>query len=370
MTGSSPIPMVDLRRHYAPLKAQILDGIGQILDQASFILGEQGRQLESEVAAFCAVTHGVGCASGTDALMLALRALEIGPGDEVIVPSFTFIATAEAVLYVGATPVFVDVDPEHYCLTTEGVEAALSSRTRAIIPVHLYGHPAPMAELMALAQAHQLEVIEDCAQAIGATIDGQRVGSFGRLGCFSFFPSKNLGGAGDGGMVVTADADLAQRLRGLRNHGSWQTYHHDVLGYNSRLDEIQALILRQLFPHLPHYIAGRQRVAKHYMDALQGLDLVLPQVREGVSHVFHQFTLQVAERDTLKAALQAEGIGSAIYYPIPGHRQQAFSHLSQSPCPVSDKLSGSVLSLPMFPELEPEEIERIAAIIRRHLQAG
>ncbi|MGC9128726.1 MAG: DegT/DnrJ/EryC1/StrS family aminotransferase [Acidithiobacillus sp.] len=365
----APIPMVDLRQHYAPLKEAMLAGIGAILEGASFILGEHGRALEKEIAAFIGVQHGVGCASGTDALMLALRALDIGPGDEVIVPTFTFIATAEAVRYVGATPVFVDVDDRYYRIQPEAVAAAITPRTRAIIPVHLYGLGADMPVLLELAAAHGLEVIEDCAQSLGATLGERKLGSFGRLACFSFFPSKNLGGAGDGGMVVTDDAELARRLRGLRNHGSWQTYQHEVLGYNSRLDEIQALILRELFAHIDDYTRGRQRAAGYYGEALADLDLRLPEVPAGQNHVYHQYTIQVRDRDALRAALQAAGIASAIYYPIPGHRQQAFADLAPASCPVAERLSTTVLSLPMFPELQPEQVERIATVIRAHLRA-
>ena len=367
MTQNTAIPMVDLRAHFAPLRDEILTGIGKILEEASFILGNHGRALEAEVAGLSGVAYGVGCASGTDALMLALRALGIGPGDEVIVPAFTFIATAEAVLYVGATPLFVDVDDRFYAMTVAGIEAAITPRTKAIIPVHLYGLPADMPAIMALAQKHGLRVIEDCAQAIGAEINGQRVGSFGDLGCFSFFPSKNLGAAGDGGMVVTADAELERKLRGLRNHGSWQTYHHDVLGYNSRLDEIQALILRAKFPYLATYNAGRRQAAGWYAEHLAGLDLQLPAVPVGYHHVFHQFTIQSDARDAVKAALHAEGIASAIYYPIPGHRQKMFAHQPQAHCPVAECLAERVLSLPMFPELREEQIARIATVIRRTL---
>ena len=367
MVNQSPIPMVDLRAHFAPLREEILAGMGNLLDKAHFILGEQGHALEAEIAAFLGVDHALGCASGTDALMLALRALDIGPGDEVIVPTFTFIATAEAVRYVGATPVFVDVDAQFFALTSAGVEAAITPRTRAIIPVHLYGLPADMHTLMALADRYDLKVIEDCAQAIGAEIEGRRVGSFGHIGCFSFFPSKNLGGAGDGGMVVTSDDDLAERLRGLRNHGSWQVYHHDVLGYNSRLDEIQALILRAELPQLADYNGGRRQAAAWYEQHLSGLDLILPARREGFHHVYHQFTIQVAERDRVKAALQAQGIASAVYYPIPGHRQKAFADLPLAVCPVADALATQVLSLPMFPELSEAQVARVAATIRKAL---
>ncbi|MBU2720507.1 DegT/DnrJ/EryC1/StrS family aminotransferase [Acidithiobacillus ferridurans] len=367
MTQNTAIPMVDLRAHFAPLRDEILTGIGKILDDASFILGNQGRALEAEVAGLSGVAHGVGCASGTDALTLALRALEIGPGDEVIVPTFTFIATAEAVLYVGATPVFVDVDDRFYAMTVAGIEAAITPRTKAIIPVHLYGLPADMPGIMALAHKHGLRVIEDCAQAIGAQINGQGVGSFGDIGCFSFFPSKNLGAAGDGGMVVTADAELERQLRGLRNHGSWQTYHHDVLGYNSRLDEMQAVILRAEFPHLAAYNDGRRQAAGWYAEHLVGLDLQLPEAPAGYHHVFHQFTIQLNARDAVKTALHAEGIASAIYYPIPGHQQKMFAHQAQTHCPVAEHLAERVLSLPMFPELREEQIARIATVIRRTL---
>ena len=367
MTQHTAIPMVDLRAHFAPLREEILAGMGKILDQAGFILGDQGRALEAEVADLSGVAYGVGCASGTDALMLALRALDIGPGDEVIVPTFTFIATAEAVLHVGATPVFVDVDARFYTMEVTAIEAAITSRTKAIIPVHLYGLPADMPAIMALAHQHGLRVVEDCAQAIGAEIGGQRVGGFGDLGCFSFFPSKNLGGAGDGGMVVTADATLAHKLRGLRNHGSWQTYHHDVLGYNSRLDEVQAMILRTEFPHLATYNAGRRQAAAWYAQHLGDLDLQLPESPPGYHHVFHQLTLRLHARDVVKAALHAEGIASAIYYPIPGHRQKMFAPQSPACCPVAEGLAERVLSLPMFPELREEQIARIAAVIRRTL---
>ncbi|MEY2340647.1 DegT/DnrJ/EryC1/StrS family aminotransferase [Acidithiobacillus sp. IBUN Pt1247-S3] len=364
------IPMVDLRAHFAPLRAEILEGVGEILDQAGFILGAHGRSLEAELSEYLGVAHGVGCASGTDALLLALRALDIGPGDEVIVPTFTFIATAEAVRYVGATPVFADVDAEYFCVTAESVAPLISKRTRAIIPVHLYGQPAPMPELLQLAEQHGIPLIEDMAQAIGARFNDQRVGSFGRLACVSFFPSKNLGGAGDGGMVFTQDEALATRLRGLRNHGSWQTYEHEVLGYNSRLDEIQALILRKLFRQMDEYNAGRRRAAGLYDAALQDLSLQVPMRRAGAEHVFHQYTIQIDERDALRARLHAEKIGCGVYYPIPCHQQRAFADLAPSHCPVAERLKERVLSLPMFPELSSAQVERIAGVIRAHLQGG
>jgi len=365
-----PIPMVDLRAHFAPLREEILAGIGHLLDQTAFILGAEGRALEAEIADYLGLAHGIGCASGTDALLLALRALDIGPGDEVIVPTFTFIATAEAVRYVGATPVFADVDEHYFCVSAETVAPSISPRTRAIIPVHLYGQAAPMPELLDLAASHDIPIIEDMAQAIGARLDGKRVGGFGRIACVSFFPSKNLGGAGDGGMVFTQDDALAQRLRGLRNHGSWQTYHHEVLGYNSRLDEMQALILRKLFRQLDSYNEGRRRAASLYDAALADLPLRLPARRAGAEHVFHQYTIQVEGRDALRARLQAEGIASGVYYPIPCHQQQAFADLPPRPCPTAEQLKNTVLSLPMFPELQAAQVERIAGVIRAHLRGG
>ncbi|MEW5790395.1 MAG: DegT/DnrJ/EryC1/StrS family aminotransferase [Pseudomonadota bacterium] len=360
MAVYEPIPMVDLRANFAPLREEILAGVAEILDTGQFILGPHGRALEESAAAQLGVNHAIGCASGTDALLLALRALDIGSGDEVIVPTFTFIATAEAVLYVGATPVFVDVNPHSFNIDVAAAAAAITPRTKAIIPVHLYGQPADMLPLMALADQHGVPIIEDCAQSFGAHIDGRMAGSFGRIGAFSFFPSKNLGGAGDGGMVVTNDEKLAARLRVLRNHGSSQQYYHDELGYNSRLDEIQALVLRLKLTRINDYTAGRRNAAALYRRYLGNLDLVLPQERSGFYHVYHQFTIQLEERDRVRAELAAQGIASAVYYPVPCHRQRMFAPAPTADCPAADRLAGRVLSLPMYPELQEAQVARIA----------
>lgn len=364
MPSDEPIVMADLRSSFAPLREEILAGVAEILSSGQFILGPHGRALEEAVAAFLGVNHAVACASGTDALKLALRALDVGPGDEVIVPTFTFIATAEAVLYLGATPVFVDVNAHSFNLDLEAVSRAITPRTKAVIPVHLYGQPADMLPLLALAEQHRIAVVEDCAQAFGAHIAGRKVGSFGSISAFSFFPSKNLGGAGDGGMVATNDEKLAARLQSLRNHGSSQQYHHDELGYNSRLDEVQALILRAKLKHIGEYNAGRRAAAALYRRHLSNLNLVLPQERSGSHHVYHQFTIQVRDRDRVRADLAAQRIASAVYYPVPCHRQRMFAHLPPADCPVADELAGKVLSLPMYPELQEEQIARIADVLR------
>lgn len=369
MDSNKPIPMVDLVAGFAPLRDEILVGIAEVLDSAQFILGPHGRQLEDDVTSRLGVPHAVSCASGTDALLLALRALQIGPGDEVIVPSFTFIATAEAVLYTGATPVFADVDPRTYNMDPASVEALITPKTRVIIPVHLYGQPANMPAIMALAERHGLEIIEDCAQSFGADINGRMTGSFGRLSAISFFPSKNLGGAGDGGMVLTQDEDLAARLRLLRNHGSSRQYYHDELGYNSRLDEIQAVILNARIRHIDAYNAGRRAAAALYKKHLAEFDLVLPYETPGHGHVYHQFTIQVKGRDQVRAALAEAGIASAVYYPVPCHRQRMFGDKPQGHCPVSDALAEKVLSLPIFPELQEEQVARIAAVLRASIPA-
>jgi dTDP-4-amino-4,6-dideoxygalactose transaminase len=357
------IPMVDLRAQYAPLIPEMLTAIEFILRQGQFILGTNVAALESEIATFLGIGHAIGCASGTDALLLALRALEIGAGDEVIVPTFTFVAPAEAIMMTGATPVFVDVDENTFNAGVDSIAEAITPKTRAIIATHLYGLPADMPALRSLADRHGMSVIEDCAQAIGATIDGRAVGTFGDVGCFSFFPSKNLGGAGDGGMVVTGSATLAERIRALRNHGSRQRYYHDEYGYNSRLDELQAAILRVKLRHLPAYLQGRRHAASVYRRCLQGRGFPLPDDLPGVQHVYHQFTLRLRRRDHVRARLNSSGIACEIYYPLPLHRQAAFRHLQPRECPTADRLASEVLSLPMFPELTAPQIERISACV-------
>ena len=374
MAAHAPVPMVDLRQQYLALKAEIDASLAEVLERTHFIMGENVTAFEREAADYLGVAHAVGCANGTDALHLALLALGIGPGDEVVTTPFTFIATAEAIAYVGATPVFVDIDPRTCNLDVDRVEAVLSERTKALLPVHLFGMPADMSAVEALAKAHGLFVVEDCAQSFGATVEGRQTGSIGNAGCFSFFPSKNLGAFGDGGMVTTDEDDVAERLRVLRTHGSAVRYHHSVIGYNSRLDEMQAAILRQKLPHIDRYNTERRRVAAAYDERLADLPLRRPPLEAprghaNVSPVFHQYTLLGDDRERVMAALKAEGIASAIYYPIPLHRQEAIRARldGEVSCPVAEQYSERCFSLPIFPELDEATIDRIAAVVRRAL---
>lgn len=359
------IPMVDLKAQYAHLKAEIDAAVQGVLADTRFILGPNVQALESELAAYLGVEHAVTCASGTDALHLALRAAGIGPGDEVITTAFTFIATAEAIRYVGATPVFVDIDPKTFNIDPERVEAAITPRTRALLPVHLFGQPANLHALSDLCQAHGLMLIEDCAQSFGATLDGRQTGAFGDFGCFSFFPSKNLGAFGDGGLVTARDAEHAALLRNLRNHGSDVRYHHDRIGYNSRLDEMQAAILRVKLPHVDDFNARRRAVAQRYHAGLADSGAT-PPFEDGLGvHVFHQYTLLSEHRDAIMAALQKAEVASAIYYPIPLHRQKAFADITAGvDLPVTEDVAARCLSLPIHPELPLETADRIAARVR------
>lgn len=360
------IPMVDLKRQYARLKSRIDKALGEALEQTQFILGPNVGKLEEEVAAYHTLPHAVGCANGTDALLLALRACGIGPGDEVITTPFTFIATAEVAAQIGARAVFVDICPDTFNIDPDKIEAKITPRTKAIVPVHLFGHPADMDPILAIAKKHGLFVIEDCAQAFGATYRGQAVGTFGDTGCFSFFPSKNLGCYGDGGIVITGSEPLAAKVKMLRNHGSAVRYYHSEVGYNSRLDELQAAILRVKLPEIDEANDARRANAAAYCAALAGGDILLPSERPDCRHVYHQFTLRVKNRQTVADALAAAGIASAVYYPVPLHRQDVFVRMygPQESLPVAETCAAEVLSLPMFPELTPEEIRRITDVIR------
>lgn len=375
MTSAKPIPMVDLREQYQTLKTDIDTAIADVLDNTQFIMGPNVRALEQEIAAYLGVSDAIGCANGTDALHLALLGLGIGPGDEVITTPFTFIATAEAIAYVGATPVFVDIETDTYNLDVSLVEQAITDRTRAVIPVHLFGLPCDMQALQSLAEKHNLLLVEDCAQSFGAAFNGQKTGAIGNVGTHSFFPSKNLGCYGDGGMLTTNDSNLAQKLRVLRAHGSSKQYHHTVIGYNSRLDEMQAAILRQKLPHVDRFNNGRLRVAKAYCDNLKDLDIQLPLLKAPESQgdatpVFHQFTLLTDKRDALKQALTDAQIASAVYYPIPLHQQTALTKLMPhvNPCPLAESTAQRCLSLPVYPEMPDESIERVCSEVRKALQ--
>jgi dTDP-4-amino-4,6-dideoxygalactose transaminase len=360
------IQILDLKAQYHSIQDEIGTAIGEVLEAGQFILGSNVKALEQDVARLCGCDCGVGVASGTDALRLAMDALEIGPGDEVITTPFTFIATANTISRAGATPVFVDIDPRTFNLDPQRLEAAITPRTRAIVPVHLYGQPCEMEPLMTLAGRHHLAVIEDSAQAIGATYQKRPVCSFGDIGCLSFFPTKNLGAYGDAGMAVTSRPEMAERLDVLRRHGGRVKYHHERIGYNSRLDELQAAILRVKLRHLEEWTLGRRRVAARYDDLLAGLPVTPPYVAPNVSHVYHQYTVRAPRRDELQAFLKGRGIGTMIYYPVPLHRQEIYQALSlaEGSLPEAEAAAAEVLSLPMYPELTGEQIEAVVAAIR------
>ncbi len=361
------IPMVDLRVQYQALKQEIDSSISEVLQNTRFILGDNVRALESEIADYLNCRHAVSCASGTDALHLALVALDIGPGDEVITTPFTFIATAEAIAYVGATPVFVDIDHVSFNIDVDDIEGAITEKTKAILPVHIFGQSCNMKGLTDLADRYHLKLIEDCAQSFGSKFGDRFTGSFGDAGCFSFFPSKNLGAYGDGGLVSTNSDEVAQRLRMYRHHGSSKQYVHKEIGFNSRLDEIQAAILRRKLPHIDEFNAARRRVANRYFDNLSEYSLQLPTESDGAYHVFHQYTLLTDLREEIQAALRDESIASAIYYPIPLHQQEAVKkhcHVDAS-LPIAESVSQQCLSLPIYPELSDDNVDLICDTIKR-----
>lgn len=361
------LPFLDLKAQYASIRQEIVEAVTRVLESQHFILGPEVEAFEKEVAAMTGCAHAVGCASGSDALLLALLALEIGRGDEVITTPFTFVATAGSIARVGAKPVFADIDPDTFNISPKAVKKAITSRTKAILPVHLFGLSADLNEILEIAAARHIAVIEDAAQAIGARYEGRAVGSCGTLGCFSFFPSKNLGGAGDGGMVTTNDARLAERLRLLRVHGAKNKYEYELLGLNSRLDALQAAILRVKLRHLDRWAAARRRNADRYRDLFREFRLAstikAPSVPSRCVHVYNQFTIRFKERDSLREHLQSRGIPSEIYYPKPLHLQNAFAYLGYKPgdFPASETASREVLSLPIYPELTDEQQRTVVA---------
>ncbi len=372
MRSSSPeirktLPIVDLKAQYNSLRKEIAESIADVLENGHFILGPHVAVLESEIAELCRSPFAIGVASGTDALILALRAAGVGPGDEVIVPAFSFIATADAVSILGATPVFSDVDPWTLNIDASYAAGIVTDRTRAIIPVHLYGQPADMGALCKLAEKHGLVVIEDSAQALGASWKGMPVCSIGDYGCISFFPTKNLGAYGDGGMVTARNEDSAERLRTLRVHGSRKKYCHDELGMNSRLDELQAAILRVKLPHLTRWNSERRRVAGLYRQALARIEeIVLPTESADVVHVFHQFTIRLQDRDRAQTALRDAGIESVVYYPVPLHLQTMYKHLgyAKGSLPVAESAAAEVLSLPVFPEMTDHDVSYVTECLK------
>ena len=354
-------PFLDLKAEYATMKEEIGTAVEKVLESQQFIMGPEVRQLEAEIAAFIRSRFALGCASGSDALLLALMALGVDSGDEVITPPFTFVATAGSISRLKARPVFVDIDRETYNLDPARLEAAITSRTRAIMPVHLFGLAAEMEKINEIARVHNLPVIEDAAQAIGARYRDQNVGNLGACGCFSFFPSKNLGGAGDGGMITTSDPELADRISVLRDHGSRKKYQYDLLGMNSRLDSLQAAILLVKFRHLEAMAQARRRNADRYRQLFRqaGLEksIVLPVQPEGLHHVYNQFVIRTPQRDQLREHLRNCGIATEIYYPFPLHLQPAFAGLGYRPgeFPESEEASQQVLALPVFPQMTEEQ---------------
>lgn len=365
------IPMVDLKRQYHEIKTEIDAAVLNALEATQFILGPNVHRFEEEAAAFLGVKHALSLANGTEALHLALLACGIEKGDEVITTPFTFIATAEAISYVGAKPVFVDIDPKTFNIDPKKIEEYIVSRLtsdvshiKAIIPVHLYGQAADMDPIMAIAKKHKLRVIEDCAQSFGGDYKGKMTGSFGEFGCFSFFPSKNLGCYGDGGMVTTNDPELAEKVKVLRNHGSKVRYYHSVIGYNSRLDEIQAAILRVKLKRMKRFNELRNRNAHLYSEMFEGTGVTPPFEDGNGMHVYHQYTVKTGDREKIIEALAREGIASAIYYPVPLHKQDVYKNDYQGlSLPITEKVSQEVLSLPIFPELTEEEIRKVVSTI-------
>ena len=357
-----PIPMLDLKTEYRSLKKEIDKAVQSVLKSGHFILGPEVGALEESIAKYCHTEFAVGVASGTEALHLALIACGVGKGDEVITTPFTFAATAEVVSHLGALPVFVDIDHKNFNIDPKRIASKITKRTRAIIPVHLYGQAADMDPILEIGRENGLKVIEDCAQAMGAEYKDNKVGSLGDVGCFSFYPAKNLGCYGDGGMVVTSDRDIYQKVRLLRQHGSEEQYNHKVLGFNSRLDEIQAAILRVKLKYLDGWNNTRRDRAKLYNACLDNKDISLPLEEEYNRHVYNQYTIRIKDRDHIREGLKSKGIASAVHYPIPLHQQPIYKNLSfvEGELSVSERVSKEVLSLPISPYISPEQIREIS----------
>jgi dTDP-4-amino-4,6-dideoxygalactose transaminase len=366
------IPLVDLKAQYATIKPEVDAAIQAVVDSAAFINGPQVRAFEEAFAAFCGARHAVGVQSGTAALHLALMACDVGPGDEVIVPSMTFIATAEMIGRLGARPVFVDVDPRTCNLDPGALEKAVTPRTRAVIPVHLYGQPAEMDAILAIARRNGLRVIEDAAQAHGAEYRGRRVGTLGDVAVFSFYPGKNLGAYGDGGALVTNDGNVAEQVGLLHNHGRRSKYTHEKEGFNYRLDTLQAAVLEAKLPHLDAWTIARRHNAELYRQYLSGLPVELPYEAPHVRSVYHLFVIRVTRRDEVLAHLRANGVGAGVHYPIPLHMQPAYEYLGAQPgdLPVSWAAAQEILSLPMYPELTEEQIQQVVDTLRRALDGA
>lgn len=367
-----PVPLLDLKAQFATIESEVRAAMDRVLASQHFILGPEVEALEREVAAYSQCQYGIGVSSGTDALLVSLMAIDLQPGDEVITTPYTFFATAGSIARLGAKPVFVDIDPATYNIDPAGIEAVITPRTKAILPVHLFGQMADMDPILAIAERHGLYVIEDAAQAIGAEYKGRRAGSIGHLGCFSFFPSKNLGGFGDGGMVVTNDPGLADKVRLLRGHGARPKYYHKVVGGNFRLDALQAAVLRVKLKYLDEWTAARQRNAERYrrLFAEAGVDIGLPHDAGYGRHIYNQFVIRSKRRDALMAHLKAQQIGTEIYYPVPLHLQECFAELGyrKGDFPASEQAAEETLAIPVYPELELTQIEAVVASIQNFVR--
>ncbi|MBU7033527.1 MAG: DegT/DnrJ/EryC1/StrS family aminotransferase [Theionarchaea archaeon] len=367
------VPFVDLSRQYENFKDEMNSTIGEVLQKGTFVLGEKVRQFEEEFSSYCGVTHGIGVNSATDALTLALKATGVKENDEVLVPVNSFIATANIVVFCGATPVFVDIESDTLNIDPEKARAAITKKTKAIIPVHLHGHPADMDPLIDIAQEHDIAIIEDCAQAINALYKGKKVGSLGDIGCFSYYPTKNLGAYGDGGMAITDDDDLAEKIRLLRNYGRTekeykQTYEHRLIGYNSRLDELQAAVLSLKLKYLDAWTEKKRKLSAQYAELLSNTkDLVCPVEKPYARHVYWDFCVKVKKRDHIEKALAEKGIHTAVLYRIPIHLQEAYRYmgLKEGSYPVAEQCSREILSLPLFPELTEKELGYVATELKK-----
>jgi dTDP-4-amino-4,6-dideoxygalactose transaminase len=363
------VPLIDLQSQYALLRDELRQRVERVMDSQRFVLGDEVRRLEASITEYVRANHAIACASGSDALLLALMALDVGSGDEVITTPFTFFATGAAIARLGARPVFVDIDPATYNLDTSHVASAITSRTKAIIPVHIYGQCAHMDPLLTLSR--RVPIVEDAAQAIGATDRGRHAGAMGAIGCFSFYPTKNLGAAGDGGMLTTNDDSLAQRLRRLRTHGGANEYEHAEVGINSRLDELQAAVLNVKMPHLDKWSDERARKAAVYSEMLNSMrlsfEVIMPVVREGARHIFHQYVIRVPRyRDALMEHLKRHGVGTKVYYPIPLHRQECFAYLGykEGEFPESERAARETFALPVYPELTEAQQSHVVDAIK------
>ena len=364
------VPLLDLKAQYADIRTDIDNAIRSVMESTRFIGGPEVVALEEEVARYSQCAHGIGCASGTDALILALRALNIGPGDEVITSAYSFFASAGTIANVGGTPVFVDIDPRTYNLDAHRLEAAITPRTKAVVAVHLYGQCCDLTAVKAICDKRKLFLIEDAAQAIGAEWEGKRAGSVGEFGCFSFFPSKNLGAAGDGGMIVTNDAELGDKARLLREHGSRPKYYHAIVGTNSRLDALQAALLRVKLRHLDRWSEARARNAALYDSLFEGSRVGRPYHDPRTRHIYNQYVIRVPNRDAVRQALGERGVGTEVYYPVPLHLQKCFSMLGHQvgDMPHSEAAALETLALPIYPELTEEQIRYVAANVLEILE--